>query len=140
MKTGLLYVAFGSEFDLLASYCVAYSRRFTKLPIQVLTNVAPESRSKKWSEVDDVHFTQINDVTTNNRLYKTSMNEYTIFENTVYLDSDSIIQKPNFDEVVLEFFSQDNDLILNHYCTYPTSLPILLVRSCYLPTIMFSAL
>jgi len=120
MTTGIVYVSFGEIFDKMTAHCVAYSRAYTSLPIQVITNVEDGKRSKKWNGASNVTFTYIDDATEHNREYKTSIHKYSIFDNSIYLDSDSIIQKDNFDAKMQEYFDSDCDLILNHFITYPT--------------------
>jgi hypothetical protein len=119
MTTGIVFVSFGEVFDKMTAHCLSYSKAYTSLPIQVITNVEPEKRCKKWADAPDVTFTYIKDITENNREYKTSINKYSIFDNTLYLDSDTIIQKDSFDVEIQKYFESDCDLILNHFITYP---------------------
>jgi len=116
--TGLYYVAFGEQFDKMAAHCVAYSRKFTKLPIQVVTNI--KNRDKKWGECENVSFTFISDQDNNNRIYKTRAPEFSMFENTLYMDSDSIVQQDSFDDRLCAMFTQETDMLLYLFCTYPT--------------------
>jgi len=110
---GILHVAFGENYDKLAAYCVAYSRRYTDLPFAILTNIVDSNRHGKWSEIDNVEFIYINDERENNRNYKTRMIEYTPFDKTLYLDCDSVIQKDGVEKVFDRI--KDNSVLLNLY-------------------------
>ena len=108
---GILIVAFGAQYDRLAAHCMAYSRRFTDLPICVLTNRI--DRDKKWVDVSNKHFVHFNMADGENRQIKTTMYEHTPFDKTLYIDSDAIIQKSGiekwFDKIT------DNSILLNVY-------------------------
>ena len=119
MSTGIIYVVFGREFDVVASHCIAYSRKYTKLPIQVLTNIASNDRHAKWNEIENIHFTQVSMSDNENRVVKTLIHNYSIFENTLLLDADTIIQKADFDEKIKSYFESDCDLVLNYFISYP---------------------
>lgn len=121
MTIGIIIVSFGVECDKIASHCVAYSRQFTNLPITIITNVDRHRRHKKWDEVKDIDFIQSTEPTHNNRKIKTTIIEYTPYDYSIYMDADSIIQKPEFDEEILKMIEDTPDLILNHFCTYPNS-------------------
>ena len=97
MNRGILLIAFGYEYDHLAAHTVRYSRRFTDLPIHVLTNI--KDRNKLWDEIKYVTFTQFDLHQSRNRAVKTRMADYTPFEETLYLDCDSVIQKPGIEDV-----------------------------------------
>ncbi len=118
--TGLIFVVFGDKFDHVAAHTLAYSRRFTKLPINVITNVPESERSKKWAEVPDIDFTFIDLPTEENRQIKTLIINHTPFTNTLYLDADSIIQNESFDADVERYFEGDFDILINYFCQYPT--------------------
>src|SRR6056297_3084961 len=92
-NNGLLYVVFGEKCDCLASHCIAYSRQYTDLPIQVLTNIKKDKRHRKWDDINNIHFTYFDLPDSENRQIKTTSYEYTKFDKTLYLDADSIIQK-----------------------------------------------
>lgn len=119
MKVGIVYVAFGENCDIVASHCISYSRKYTSLPITVFTNIETSRRNKKWKEVKGIDFCYLNIMLEDNRLVKLSMNIKTPYDFTIYLDADSIIQKPGFDEEILKIIRTNPDLILNHFCTFP---------------------
>ncbi len=118
--TGLIFVVFGEQFDYLAAHAMAYTRQFTKLPIHVISNLPANHRHPKWKEVADIDFTYIDLPTEENREIKTTIVNYTPFENTLYLDADSIIQHESFDADIEKYFSGDFDIIVNWFCSFPT--------------------
>jgi len=118
--TGLIYVVFGDKFDYLAAHTIAYSRQFTRLPITVITNIAEGARDKKWREVDGIDFVYVDMPVEENREIKTTIIERSPYENTLYMDADSIIQNECFDSDIERYFKEDFDLLLNYYCCNPT--------------------
>lgn len=119
MKIGLIYVAFGSGCDKLAAHCVAYSRKYTQIPITVLTNIPAHLRSTKWQSVSNIEFKYFDMPVGQNRHIKTTLPEHSPYDYTIYMDADSIIQKEGFDELITSMAELGPDLILNHFCTYP---------------------
>ncbi len=121
MNRGLLYISFGRECDRLAANTITYSRQFTDLPVCVVTNI--KHRVDKWKAVSDVTFINVKDSVENNRDYKTRMNEFTPFDETLYLDCDSVIQNFGIEEA----FSQlaDGDLVLNSLLHWETGQKII---------------
>jgi len=108
---GLLYVVFGEQYDRLAAHTIAYSRQFTNLPICVLTNV--RNRDKKWNQVLGVSFQEYDLDQNENRDIKTSMINRSPFDKTIYLDCDSVVQKPGIDSIF--DLLTDKDMVLNLY-------------------------
>jgi hypothetical protein len=88
---GIIYLAFGKEFDKLTAATAKYSRKYTDLPMCVFTNL--EDRSSVWSEVSDVQFTYFGMSSEENRRIKVSLIKYTPFEESLFMDSDAIIQR-----------------------------------------------
>lgn len=111
MTRGIIYIAFGSEYDKLTAHTVYQSRKNTDLPFCILTNIKEESRSIKWVEVSSVCFKYIDLHNNMNRDIKTRMNEYSPFDETLYLDCDSIIRNKGIEKVFDDL--KDNDLVLN---------------------------
>lgn len=108
---GLLYHVFGTEYDKVAAASIRYSRQFTTLPICVLTNLLPEERCKSWlTEKDGVFFIYLPLTVDDNRDVKTSLVDYTPFDQTVYIDSDAVIQKTGID-TLFDLLS-NSDLVL----------------------------
>ncbi len=110
MTKGIVYVVFGAEYEKLAIKTIAYSRQFTNLPICVLTNI--KNRKPEWNKISNLQFVVFDNVPDNyNRGIKTQMFKYTPFDETLYLDCDSVLQKTGI-EKVFEFLT-GNDLVLN---------------------------
>lgn len=113
MSKGILYIAFGSEYDKLTAYTASYSRQYTDLPILVLTNIQEQDRHPKWKEVSGIEFKFFELHQNMNRDIKTKMNEYTTFEETLYLDCDSVIRNPGI-EKSFEYLDS-SDFVLNKF-------------------------
>ncbi len=94
---GILYLAFGREFDKLTAASARYSRRFTDLPFCVLTNL--KKQNIRWEYVDNVQFIYIDLPTNKNRAIKVSLLEYTPFDETLFLDSDAVIQRSGIERL-----------------------------------------
>jgi len=110
---GILYVAFGNEYDKMAAHCLAYSRRYTSIPMTVITNLNNDQRHVKWKEVDNIEFKIIPESQDLNRKVKTSLNLYTPYDKTLYLDCDTIIQKKGIEDVFN--YINNNSVTLNIY-------------------------
>lgn len=87
---GIVYVAFGQEYDTTAAYTACYSRRFTELPFYVITDVA--ARCDKWQDVSNVEFRLV-EKGESNRAVRTSLIDYTPFGETLMMDTDAVIQR-----------------------------------------------
>ena len=88
---GILYVAFGEEFDKLTAASARYSRQFTNLPIHVLTNI--RTYDPVWKQVPNVTFRRLPLQTPQNRRAKVSLVDFTPFEETLFMDSDAVVQR-----------------------------------------------
>ena len=117
---GLLYVAFGEKFDQMAAKTIAYSQKFTDLPMTVLTNI--KNRCEGWKKTKGINFIEINDVTTNNRNYKTTMINYSPYDKTIYMDVDSVIQQKGIEKAFDRL--NGNDLMLNIYGQWVGKVPL----------------
>jgi len=117
---GLLYVAFGEKFDVMAAKTIAYSQRFTDLPITVLTNIT--NRCTGWAKTRDVNFIEIKDITGNNRNYKTSMINYSPYDKTIYMDVDSVIQQKGIEKAFDKL--NGSDIMLNVYGKWTDRVPL----------------
>lgn len=111
MTNGLLYVVFGIEYDKLAAHAIKYSRQFTDLPICIVTNVAQKYRHPLWDSIEGVVFVELMWHQRDNRRAKTQMYKYTPFDQTLYLDCDSVIQKPGIEKVF--DLLQSGSMVLN---------------------------
>jgi len=109
MTKGLVYIAFGEQYNNLAAHTVFYSRQFTDLPICVMTNV--ENKCPKWKGIENISFINFPMEQKENRKVKTSLVSYSPFDLTLYLDCDSIIQNEGM-EKLFDYF-ENSDLLLN---------------------------
>lgn len=98
MDRGFMYITFGEAYDYLAAHSAAYTRKFSAFPIQVVTNVRENLRSKAWRNVKDVTFTYVDMPTDSNRVVKTNPLAYSIFERTFYLDCDTVIRHKSYEQ------------------------------------------
>ena len=110
MSRGLLYIVFGKGYDALAAHTIAYSRRHTDLPIRVLTNIPKARRNVVWNRVRNVSFELFEWTDRDNRKLKTSMIDFTPFDETLYLDCDTVIQKEGVEQI---FDVVDSNFVLN---------------------------
>ena len=93
---GILLVAFGEDYAKLAVENMEYSKQHHDLPYCVLTNIK--------GVPDSIYF---NLAQSENRYIKTSMDEFTPFDITYYIDVDAVVQNP------LPDLSFKTDLLLN---------------------------
>jgi hypothetical protein len=110
---GICYIAFGSEYDKLAAYTIGLSRPFISCPITVLSNIPAKKRSKKWREVPDVKFIDVNVLTCYNREVKIQIYKYTPYDETIYLDCDSIVRRAGI-EGVFDHLAGKNIVFQHH--------------------------
>lgn len=96
---GVLYLAFGKEFDKLTAASAKYSRQFTNLPICVLTNLKEQDRNIIWKEIPNVFFKYSEQASKNNRAIKVSLLSHTPFDETLFMDSDALIQNPGIEKL-----------------------------------------
>jgi hypothetical protein len=120
MSVGLLMVTFGEVFDKLAAESFRHSRKFTELPLHVLTNV--EKRSSAWDGIPNVTFKYFNMAQNENRKIKLTMNKYSPFDETLYLDCDSVIQRGGVENFVTFFL--DKNVVLSYNKTFKENKPL----------------
>lgn len=90
MSRGIVLLMFGDEYGKIGTACLKISKKHTKLPFKVFCG-KPEK----------------------NRMFKTNLVKHTPFDKTLYLDCDSIIQKPGIEQVF--DFLEDYDMVLRRY-------------------------
>lgn len=111
MKRGILYFSFGKDCDELAANTIKYSRQFTELPICVITNI--KNRTQLWGKIKNIEFIYVDARIENNRDYKTRMIDFTPFDETIYLDCDSVVHNKGLETVFEEL--KNSDMVLNKY-------------------------
>ena len=97
MNRCIAFVAFGGEYDKLAASTAKYSRRYTDLPFYVLTNM--KARDTVWESVSNVTFKYFPMPHEDNRKIRVSMIKFIPFDEVLYMDADSVIQKPGIENV-----------------------------------------
>ena len=110
---GIVYIAFGTEYDRLAANTIGLSCPFISCPITVLTNLPPKKRSKKWSEMTGINFVYLDILTCKNREVKIQIYKYTPYDETIYLDCDSIVRRSGI-EKVFDHLSGKNIVFQHH--------------------------
>jgi hypothetical protein len=111
---GICYICFGSEYDRLGAHTIALSRPFVSCPITVISNIDKKKRSKKWSEVPDVNFVQVDALTCKNREVKIQLYKYTPYDETIYLDCDSIVRRAGI-EGVFDHLTPEKNIVFQHH-------------------------
>jgi hypothetical protein len=110
MTRGIVYVAFGKEYEQLAAHTLAYSRKHTELPFHVITNVPEDTQSSIWKTIPNLTMAVVPDALSENRKYKIKLYEYTPYDKTLYLDIDSAIIRPGIEKIF--DMLEDNDVVL----------------------------
>jgi len=108
---GILYLAFGEEFDKLTAASARYSRKFTDLPICVLTNL--KETNQVWKSVQNVCFKFVDLPSEKNRRVKVSLLDYSPYDETIFMDSDAVVQKVGIES--LFDLLEDFDLVCQYY-------------------------
>ena len=96
MSVGVMYVAFGRPYLAMALVSIRSLRQTNpKMPIQVVTNVAPSPPDglQEWRPGDDI-WSFLDWGSEKNRQVKTQLNKFTAFDRTIFLDCDTIVMGP----------------------------------------------
>jgi hypothetical protein len=100
LTRGVVYVAFGREYDNQAAHSAQIIRRYSDIPIFVLSNLEKGNRSPVWESLGGVRFQYLasadpeND--TRNRLFKISLDLYSPFDISLFCDTDTAVQSSEF--------------------------------------------
>ena len=124
---GILYLAMGQEYDMLAAHTVGRTRENTSLPITVVSNLT--LRHPKWDEVPNIHFIQVDVPQPFNRAVKTTMEQYTPYDRTLYIDTDAFVQHDRVGEIF--DIMDDADMVLYPYRAWRTNniIPKIMARA-----------
>lgn len=110
MSDGIIYIVFGKEYERMALRTILLSRRHTRLPFFVITNIS--NRQPQWNQISGIRFLTFPKMSQDeNRWIKISLVSYTPFDRTLYLDADSVIQREGI-ESVFELLEQ-SDMAMN---------------------------
>jgi len=113
IKNGIAYIAFGADYAKLGYSTIKYSRKYTDLPITVFVN--SESGAYDWAGIG-VDSVLVDLPTAKNRAVKTRLPDYTPYENTLYIDVDSVISLPGI-ETVFQMLGE-HEILLQKYGTW----------------------
>lgn len=124
---GILYLAMGTEYDFLAAHTAAKTREHTQLPIAVVSDRA--MRHKKWDDVSNVRFINVDIPCEWNRAIKTLACNYTPFDRTIFMDADAFVQRPGV-EVIFDALS-GSDFAFHLYRKWDTNncIPNIMARA-----------
>jgi hypothetical protein len=89
---GVVYLAFGKPYLAMALYSIATLRKNNQdLPVCIITNEEFDIEHINILHKDKDHVIFMNKTTDQNRDIKTKINEYSPYENTIFIDCDTII-------------------------------------------------
>jgi hypothetical protein len=111
---GILTVAYGADYDRCAAHAFLWGRKYTDLPIFIITNVT--QRSPVWEKVGNVKFLYFPREQRDNRRPKLGMDLLTPFDKTLYIDADSVIQNPGVG--IFEKLLDDHEMVFNWRITF----------------------
>ena len=95
MSRGHLYVVFGKEYERAAIASVRALRKVSALPVHIITNLRESEQSHDWRGLR-ITFKVLDMVNQQNRSVKTRLDKYTLFDETLYTDCDTIIRSKEF--------------------------------------------
>lgn len=113
-KEGILFLVFGETFMYLAEKTIPYSRLNTDIPFCVVTNI----KNSNLNKLENTEIKHIDITTNRNREIKTTMNKFSPFEKTLYIDSDAVIQHSRIKQV-FELLN-GYDIMLHSYGNWTT--------------------
>lgn len=93
---GILYVAFGEPYDYQCAHSVILIRKYSDIPILVITDLTKDKRCEEWDSISDVSFEQVCDDRNKNRYYKIRLDLFSPFDVTLFCDTDTAVQSSEF--------------------------------------------
>lgn len=111
MKNGIVYIAFEKTYDQLCSEVVKLARKVTAIDIHVITNTPDNRRTRNWDGIENITFNYVNMPLEDNRKVKIDLINYTPFEQTLFIDCDTVIQNPGVEKVFDQL--EDHDMACN---------------------------
>jgi hypothetical protein len=110
---GIFYVAFGKQYDYQCTHSVILVRKYSDIPVRVITDLAVDQRCKKWDNVSNVSFEKVNAERNKNRYYKIRPDLFSPFDITLFCDTDTAVQSAEF----LDGFAiaQNHDVMFSVY-------------------------
>lgn len=108
---GIVMIAFGEDYDAVAAQTVAMSRKNILCPITILTNL--KKRSPVWKQSRNINFVELDIPTNENRRVKIELYKYSPYNETIYVDCDSVIKHGGI-EKLFDLLS-DNNFVFQLY-------------------------
>ncbi len=93
---GMLYVAFGKQYDYQCAYSVILVRKHSDIPVRVITNLTEDQRCKEWNVLCNVSFENVAVKQKENRYYKIRTDLFSPFDITLFCDTDTAVQSAKF--------------------------------------------
>ena len=127
MTRGILLVAIGKDYERLAACACRYGRKFTDLPVLVVTDVKASEACQAWENIKGVEFIRGLYTQKNNRVPKLRMPFYTPFDQTLNIDVDAVIQNPGV-EAAFDLLAK-HDIALNFFSTFDVKIPQIYLKA-----------
>ncbi|KKN98941.1 hypothetical protein LCGC14_0141860 [marine sediment metagenome] len=93
---GVLYVAFGKQYDYQCAHSVILIRKYSDIPVRVITNLIKDQRCKEWDDLPNVSFEVVGVEQKDNRYYKIRTDLFSPFDITLFCDTDTAVQSAEF--------------------------------------------
>lgn len=93
---GILYVAFGEQYDYQCAHSVILVRKYSDISIRVITNLTKDHRCKEWNDLLNVSFEVVVVKQKENRYYKIRTDLFSPFDITLFCDTDTAVQSAEF--------------------------------------------
>lgn len=117
MSRGIVYIAFGPEYERLAGETISRSLPFIgNLPVCLLINNRRPLAGTLELEEKGVSVVFIDAPTDRNRDVKTRLFNYSPFDETLYIDTDSVVRKPGIEKIF--DFLHGNDAVFQLHKTW----------------------
>lgn len=126
---GIVYVVFGKEYEPMALHTIGMSRKKTRLPICVLTNIPEGERLPGWGKLRNVSVVHLDMPDELNRVPKILLHKYTPFDVTLYVDCDAVIMKSDVERAFDALKDADVALAPRFYWTPSAKIPELYART-----------
>ena len=120
MTRGIIFVVYGDEYDKIGSACCRVSRQYTDLPFHVVAN---HERTDRWDGIENVSWAYFDRLQSENRTAKLKSPMLSPFDQTLYIDCDSIIQRSGID--LLFGLLDQNDVALYQCYRWERGDPVL---------------
>jgi alpha-N-acetylglucosamine transferase len=105
LDKGIITISLGENYSRFLIDCLKISRLNTQLPILVVTN----HENKEWNNIFNLRLKKVDCDFRDNRDLKVSMCDFSPFDKTLFIDSDSVINN-SIDEIFETL--ENNDLYL----------------------------